>query len=221
MKNIAVILLAGDSTRFKSDSPKQLYKVDGKPLFYYSVKPFVESKLIDSVIVVTKKEYFEIVQKYFRSVILIEGGATRHESVKTAIFYLKDKCENNDNVFVHDGARLFLDDKHLQALIYALDVNDAATLALPSEDTLGFVSHGMLTEIPDRARYFKIQTPQAFKYKTIAKAHEVDNPDASDDAQLCLDMGVNVAIVEGSKRFNKVTTIEDIQMVEGYLKEQK
>ncbi|MCR5332584.1 MAG: 2-C-methyl-D-erythritol 4-phosphate cytidylyltransferase [Bacilli bacterium] len=221
MKNIAVILLAGDSTRFKSDSPKQLFEVNGKPLFYYSVKPFVESKHIDSVLVVSKKEYFGDIKKYFNEVTTIEGGASRHESVKKAISYLKDKVDDNDNVLIHDGARLFLDDEHILKLIEALKDNQAATLALPSEDTLGVIEDGKIVQIPDRSRYVKIQTPQAFKFMTILRAHQVDAFSASDDAQLCLGMNVKVAYVEGSKKFNKVTTIEDIKMVEGYLKEQK
>ena len=221
MKNIAVILLAGDSTRFKSDSPKQLFEVNGKPLFYYSVKPFVESKYIDSVLVVSKKEYFANIKKYFNGVATIEGGASRHESVKNAISYLKDKVDDNDNVLIHDGARLFLDDEHILKLIEALKDNQAATLALPSEDTLGVIEDGKIVQIPDRSRYVKIQTPQAFKFVTILRAHQVDAFLASDDAQLCLGMDVKVAYVEGSKKFNKVTTIEDIKMVEGYLKEQK
>lgn len=219
MKNIAIILLAGDSTRFESGCPKQLYQLNGKPLLYYSILPFSKSNHIDKIVVVSKKEYFPLIEKWYNSIDLVEGGATRHESVKNALNFLKGKVDDNDNVLIHDGARLFLEEKHIEGLIGLLEKYQAATLAIPSEDTLGQVSNGLIKSIPDRQSFVKIQTPQAFKFKTIYSLHQKDNMFASDDTQLCLKKGIDVAILAGSKKLNKVTTIEDIALVEKFLKE--
>ena len=223
MRNIAVVLLSGDSTRFKCDLPKQLYHINGEPLFYYSINPFIESKIVDEIVVVSKEEYFKTIQGRFsrvdKKVNYVKGGVTRHESVKNAVNYLRDKIDLNDNVLVHDGARLCLDDSLIKELVDALKKYEAATLALPSEDTLGVIDNGIITTIPDRSKYVKIQTPQAFKFKTLLKAHESDDKDASDDAQLCLKLGIKVALVTGSKKLNKITTIEDIDAIKQYIKE--
>ena len=73
--------------------------------------------------------------------------------------------------------------------------------------------------MPDRSKYMKIQTPQAFKFKTIVFAHRLPNTTATDDAQLCLSIGVKVAVVQGSKKLNKVTTLDDIGSVKINLEE--
>lgn len=219
MKNIAIILLAGDSTRFKSDTPKQLYKINGKPLCYYSLKMFYESKLIDEVVIVSKDEYFAELKKYIgdKKTHFVKGGNSRFESVDNAINYLKDKIDDNDNVLVHDGARILLIEELLKNLIDALKDSKAATLAIPLEDTIGELDGTNIKSFPNRNGFVKIQTPQAFKFKTIKDAHKVKIVAATDDAQLCLKINEKVKYVLGDKSLNKITTIEDIVNLEKYL----
>jgi len=50
-------------------------------------------------------------------------------------------------------------------------------------------------------------------------AHHLPTVNATDDAQLCLSIGVKVAVIEGSKKLNKVTTIDDIKSVAANLEE--
>lgn len=223
MKTVAIILLAGNSKRFHCPTPKQFFEVSGKPLAYYSIKPFAESKHIKSIVIVYKDEYLEKIQEiakeFDKKIDLVKGGETRHESVKNAIEFLKSKMHDNDNVLIHDGARLFLEESQIENLIECLKDYQAATLAIPMEDTLGVIKDGEIQEVPDRSKYMKIQTPQAFKFKTIVFAHRLPNTTATDDAQLCLSIGVKVAVVQGSKKLNKVTTLDDIGSVKINLEE--
>ena len=63
MKTIAIVLLAGNSKRFHCATPKQFFEVSGKPLAYYSIKPFADSKVIKSIVVVYKDEYLDRIKE--------------------------------------------------------------------------------------------------------------------------------------------------------------
>ena len=222
MKNTAIILLAGVSTRFKHPTLKQFYEVEGRPLCYYSIKPFLDSKSIDNIVIVSNSKYFdyfrEITKKNQKTIYLVEGGKTRYESVDNALIFLKDKLALNDNVLIHDGARLFLEEEQIQNLLDALKEYKAATLAIPLEDTIGLTANNELISVPDRNKYMRIQTPQAFKFSAILEAHKNADPLVSDDSQLVLNMKEKVAIVKGNKKLNKVTTIDDIVIVKEIIK---
>lgn len=223
MRTAAVILLAGSSTRFAAKSSKQFYEVNGKPLAYYAIKPFVDSENVDFVMLTYKDGDIDKINEVIRlldskkPIYLVLGGDTRHDSVDHALKALEGKIYPDENVLIHDGARLFLEERQIVSLIDALKEYKAATLALPMEDTIAQVSNGTLFDVPSRDLFVKIQTPQAFKFGTIRKAHQHSSANATDDAQLCLLINEKVKILEGSKKLNKVTTIEDINNVKEIL----
>jgi 2-C-methyl-D-erythritol 4-phosphate cytidylyltransferase len=225
MKTVAIVLLAGNSKRFHCATPKQFFEVSGKPLAYYSIKPFVDSKVIKSIVIVSKDEYLDrikdICKEFDKKIDFVKGGETRYESVSNAINFLENKLHDTDNVLIHDGARLFLEENQIEDLVDYLKEYNAATLAIPMEDTLGVIKNGEIQEIPDRSKYMKIQTPQAFKFKTIKLAHELPVNNPTDDTQLCLSIGCKVAVVAGSKKLNKVTTLDDIGSVKVNLEDQE
>lgn len=219
MINAAIILVAGDSTRFKSSTPKQFYLLNGKPLFWYALEPFAKAKNINKLVVVAKKEHFEEIKKYVpNDIALIEGGKTRFESVDNALNYLSKELKDDDRVLIHDGARPFVSEEQINNLLQTLDINEAATLAIKVEDTLGIVNNNYLEKIVDRNNAYRIQTPQAFRFKTILNAHKFKQDNPTDDTQLCLSLGIKVAILLGSKKINKITTIEDLYNVGAILK---
>ena len=49
--NIGIILAAGNSKRFNSETPKQLYLIDGKPVINHSID--ILEKFLDDIIIVT------------------------------------------------------------------------------------------------------------------------------------------------------------------------
>ena len=56
MKNIVVLLSAGSSTRFGGTTKKQFYKIDGKPVLYYSLSAFNNSNKIDEIIIANEEK---------------------------------------------------------------------------------------------------------------------------------------------------------------------
>jgi 2-C-methyl-D-erythritol 4-phosphate cytidylyltransferase len=68
----------------------------------------------------------------------------------------------------------------------------------------------------DRHRVWMVQTPQAFRYHDILKAHHMALTEgweeATDDAFLVERIGVPVTVVEGSEKNIKVTTPHDLEL---------
>ena len=61
-----IILAAGQGTRMKSDTPKVLHKISGKPMLYYSIKEAL--KLSDDITVVLFHQAQRVqaeMEKYF------------------------------------------------------------------------------------------------------------------------------------------------------------
>ena len=56
MSNVGIISAKSNSNRFPN---KNIYELDGYPLFWYSVKPLIECKYIDDVYVVTDSHYIK------------------------------------------------------------------------------------------------------------------------------------------------------------------
>ncbi|QEZ88322.1 bifunctional UDP-N-acetylglucosamine diphosphorylase/glucosamine-1-phosphate N-acetyltransferase GlmU [Aliarcobacter cibarius] len=64
-----IILAAGQGTRMKSDTPKVLHKISGKPMLYYSIKEAL--KLSDDITVVLYHQFEKVkaeIEKYFTNI---------------------------------------------------------------------------------------------------------------------------------------------------------
>ena len=57
-------------------------------------------------------------------------------------------------------------------VVKALDTHRAVNVAVPSADTIIEVDGDFITNIPDRSRLRRGQTPQAFDRQLIAEAYE-------------------------------------------------
>jgi len=75
----------------------------------------------------------------------------------------------------------------------------------------------------DREHLWSIQTPQAFDYDLIMKAHETYKHDSTftDDRGMVEALGQNVTLIEGSKENIKITTADDLIMAEKLLNTKK
>jgi 2-C-methyl-D-erythritol 4-phosphate cytidylyltransferase len=145
----------------------------------------------------------------------VAGGATRAESVRAA---LADVPEEALVVLVHDAARPLVDDLVIERVLGPLGEGfDGAVPALPVPDTVKRVEHGVVTETIARDGLVGAQTPQAFLAPALRRAFSGDLADATDCAFLVERAGGRVAVVEGDRRLLKVTTLEDLALVESWL----
>ena len=132
----------------------------------------------------------------------------------------KFKSVDDANVLIHDGARPLLDEDIINRTIEAAKEFGAVTTSLPMEDTVAiqdFEEH--IIGMTDRSSLVKVQTPQAFKYGIINEAHKLaSDSHATDDCSLVMKMLVQVKLIPGSKKLAKLTTMEDINYLETFIK---
>jgi 2-C-methyl-D-erythritol 4-phosphate cytidylyltransferase len=227
MKTQAIIPTAGMGTRFKTDLPKPLVDLCGKPLIVYALETFEKSRAIDSVILVGQKERLPelkgIVEQYgFKKVTqVVAGGKTRRESVSCGLDVLD---HDTDIVLVHDGVRPLVSLKVIEGAVALCEKRGAVVVAVPVKPTIKRVNKKdhFVEETLDREELWEIQTPQVFKKDILLKAHQ-QNKDSNptDDALMVERLGVRVKIFPGDYKNIKITTMEDLVIAETFLKYQK
>lgn len=233
MKTTAIVLAAGQGKRMGSDVAKQFLLLDGKPVLYYSLKNFEES-LVDDVILVTgdgMQDYCRenIVKKYgFQKVrSIVTGGKERYHSVAYGLRAVEVDC---DYVLIHDGARPFANPSIIERGMEAVVKYGACVVGMPVKDTIKISDeNGFCESTPNRNRVWLIQTPQIFSYPLIHGAYEKllqeekrlleKGVAITDDAMVAeLFTDHKVKFVEGSYQNIKLTTPEDLEIAEVFLK---
>lgn len=222
----AIILAAGSGKRMNSKVHKQYLLLDKKPILYYSLKAFEESR-VSNIILVTgagEEDYCnkEIVEKYgFRKVIaVVAGGKERYHSVYEGL----KAAQGAAYVLIHDGARPFVDHEIIERSMKAVKTYQACVAGMPVKDTIKIADKdGFAKETPERSRVWQIQTPQTFSYPLILHAYEKmmedDDGSVTDDAMVLERMTKHrVKLIAGNYRNIKITTPEDLFVAEAYLK---
>lgn len=222
-KGTAIVLAAGRGTRMKSSVQKQYMLIHGKPVLYYSLRAFEESPYIQDIIVVTGEteiEYCrkEIVEKYGFSKVtdIVAGGKERYHSVYAGLL----ACRGTDYVYIHDGARPFVDGEMIARTYEEVCRSGACVAGMPVKDTIKIAdADGCIESTPNRNMVWMVQTPQVFAYQIVRRAYDLqmehENPLITDDAMVVEQMlGHKVRLVEGSYRNMKITTPEDIPLAE-------
>ncbi len=232
VKCTAVVLAAGSGRRMQSDVAKQYLLLNGKPVLWYALQVFEESKIIDEVILVVGKGEIsycqkEIVERYgFRKVIrVIEGGTERYLSVWEALKEIKEQ----GILFIHDGARPFVSEKILKDTYEAVLEYGACVTGMPVKDTIKISDEsGFAVQTPNRKTVWQVQTPQVFEAKLIVEAYRelIENLDEikaagveiTDDAMVVETMKAKaVKLVKGSYENMKITTPEDMKIAQSLL----
>jgi 2-C-methyl-D-erythritol 4-phosphate cytidylyltransferase len=227
MSNWAIIVAAGKSIRFGDALPKQFHEVAGRPLLAWTIAAFEKANLIDQIVVVISQEFQLFVttsvidKSKFRKVSkIVNGGASRRESVFNA---LKEVPVSAKIVAIHDGVRPLVQPIDIDRVVETASKNQAAMLAVPAKDTVKQVEGDVIVKTLERDEIWLAQTPQAFEYNLILKAHQeiAENRNAdsiTDDSLLVEKIGIGVKVIEPRSSNIKVTTLEDLAYVESVLR---
>ncbi len=221
---VGVAVVAAGESRRMGDIDKMFAALGGEPLLAHCLKTFNDSSLIHTISIATSVRNVEpvisLVRRYRleKVVSVVEGGARRQDSVLNALRELK----GSDIVLVHDGARPFVDKRTIERAVSAAAESDAATAAVPVKDTIKIANPDMtVKETPRRDSLWAAQTPQAFTYDLILKAHSRIVHDATDDATMIEAIGHPVMLFMGSYDNIKVTTPEDLHIAEAIIQSGK
>lgn len=227
IRTTAIVLAAGQGKRMKSSVHKQYLLIEDKPVLYYSLKAFEDSFIDDVVLVVGRgEEAFcrrELLQKYnFTKVrAVVEGGKERYHSVAYGLRAVDWPC---GYVFIHDGARPFINEEILERAFTAVRSAKACVTGMPVKDTVKISdAAGNVADTPARSLVWQIQTPQVFEKTLITTVYEElllrerelleKGVSITDDAMVVEYFSrTPVKLVEGSYYNIKITTPEDLDI---------
>ncbi|MCG8474904.1 MAG: 2-C-methyl-D-erythritol 4-phosphate cytidylyltransferase [Cytophagales bacterium] len=223
-KKFVVIVAGGSGSRMKSDVPKQFLLLDGKPVLAHTLSRF-EQTLSDAEIILVLPE---TQVGFWRKLCeihgvttphqVVNGGATRFQSVKNALDYLEGE---KGLVAVHDGVRPFVPAGVIREAFETAEITGSAVVAVALKDSVRRLEAG--GSVPaDRSQFRLVQTPQVFGLELLQQAYaQQESPLFTDDASVYEASGRKVSLVEGSYGNIKITTPEDLWFGEAILKKEK
>lgn len=226
----AIVLAAGQGKRMGTKVHKQYLELAGKPVLYYSLKAFADSSVIDEIFLVTgagEEEYCrrEIIEKYQIAKVsrIMSGGAERYHSVWNGL----QEIEEDGYVFIHDGARPFVDEEMIERAFEEVKAHKACVVGMPVKDTIKVADHNdFVSKTPDRSSLWLVQTPQVFENHLVKGAYSMlmreSYINVTDDAMVVEQMlKYPIKLVCGSYENIKITTPEDLEIAEVLVKRKK
>jgi 2-C-methyl-D-erythritol 4-phosphate cytidylyltransferase len=217
------VVAAGAGERLAAGRPKAFARLGGRPLLAESLERLEGSDWIDAIVAVVAEGWEEpailLAEELGAGKVIqaVPGGPSRGESVRLGVAEVPDDAAA---VLVHDAARPLLTDEVVERVLAALGEEwDGAVPVLPLTDTIKRVDGDAIVETLPRATLAAAQTPQAFVADVLRDALQGDVAAAGDCATLVEEHGGRVKVVEGDRRLLKVTTAEDLAVIEAWLAE--
>ncbi len=225
---MAIIPAAGLGRRMQSDTEKPYMTIGGRSILAHTLSVFEACPAIDGYVLVVEPSRVascramrsEPAVAYPKLVSVVAGGRTRQESVYLGLMALDS---DTGSVLIHDAARPCVTQHALEASILGCVQYGAVISGTPSTDTLKIVRDGRVEGTPDRSTLWRAQTPQTFQYRVLRAAHEQAREEGhtgTDDAELVERAGYVVRMIEGAPDNIKLTTAEDLEIVERTLRRQ-
>ncbi len=209
-----IVVAGGSGSRY--GGPKQFELLAGKRVIDWSIA--AASFCADGVVVVVSADEDLAVtrgelQVHAKIRAVVHGGASRSASVRNGLAAVSDSAAV---IVVHDAARPLASPQLFTDSVQAIrNGAGAAVTAIPVVDTIKRTDGSRVIGTVDRSNLVAVQTPQAFNATLLRQAH-AEGSDATDDAGLVEALGATVVIVPGDVRNLKLTTSEDLIVLEAF-----
>jgi 2-C-methyl-D-erythritol 4-phosphate cytidylyltransferase len=218
-----IIVAAGQGKRLAGPTLKQFLPVRGRPMLAHTIQVFEDCEVVDSIVVVVPPGNLkycrdEIVAEFgFRKVTAcVEGGNTRQESVYSGLLKTTEGI-----ICVHDGVRPAVTCRLITECVESARISGGAIAAVPVRDTIKRVNRSEVVATLDRRELWEAQTPQVFRRELLMRAFEKAREEdywGTDESSLVERLGVKVYVIMGSPANLKVTTPEDLAIIDGFMK---
>ena len=232
--NVAIIIAGGTGSRMGQDIPKQFINVYDKPVLIYTLEGFQKHPEIDAIEVVCIDGWHDILWAYAKQFNItklkwvISGGKTGQESIRNGVYFLEDKCSEDDIVIIHDGIRPLVDASVLSDVIIKCKEHGNAVTSMPyNEQIFVKIDETCTNKYIPRETLRRVSTPQAYKYGKLlpaykrAFAEEIGIYGSAYTNTMMVDLGETLYFAAGSDKNIKLTTKDDLEMFKAYLKADK
>ncbi len=219
MHAAGIVAAAGSGSRLGADLPKALVPLAGRPLVVWAVECLRAGGVAEVLVTVPPRRSADFAAVLDPDVRLVEGGATRTDSVRAAIAAVH---EHAGAVLVHDAARPLTPPDVVARVLEALAGGARAVVpVLPVVDTTVAVGpDGLVAGALPREQLRRVQTPQGFHRATLVQAYRrlPAGAELTDDAAVVHTAGVPVHTVAGDERAAKVTVAHDLDLAEAQVR---
>jgi 2-C-methyl-D-erythritol 4-phosphate cytidylyltransferase/2-C-methyl-D-erythritol 2,4-cyclodiphosphate synthase len=228
LKISVIIVAAGSGRRFGYERNKLFFPLCGKPVLTHTLQHVLGAASVTEVVIVVAERDrtdIEAIVEGLHPCVPVRfalGGAEREDSVYNGLMKTDSEA---DIVMVHDGSRPMAGPEWFDNGASALGDANVAVYAIPVKDTVKEREHGgewglQRVRTLDRSRLVAVQTPQIFRRETLLKAHQYAQAHGitgTDDASLAEAMGEKIVLLQGDERNHKVTTMDDVPILEFYM----
>ena len=206
MKTSLILACAGKGARAGFNQNKLLITKNGSTILEQTLNAFVNSKLIDQIIITASQTDFDFICDLVKEkAIVVLGGETRTQSIKNAL----EKVDG-DIVLIHDGARPFVSIKMIKDCIDTAIKFGSAIPVIKSRDTIAKISGDAITEYVGKDTLANIQTPQGFNALAIKDAYlSLGDKTFNDDGEIYLNYKGTLNYYEGDSDNIKLTYRKD------------
>ena len=117
-------------------------------------------------------------------------------------------------ILIHDAVRPFVSNSLIDNIITKLSTANAVIPVIQINDSVKVIRKRKVIKNINRSELFLSQTPQGFYLKDIVKAYSKINlnelSNYTDDAQILIDAGFQVNIINGEENNFKITNKNDL-----------
>ena len=222
-EDISVIMpAAGLSLRMGANVRKPFIMIGEKPVFFYTLEKFCKLKRLKEIIlVVNQRDRSTVVEKWpdelkaYKVTKVVTGGERRQDSIYNGLSHLDPDTKI---ILIHDAVRPLVEKDEIEAVIKCTEEKGAAIVASPMKLTVKKVNSSLeIIKTVPRHDLWMAQTPQGFKRDLLVNAYDKmkdTNEEFTDDAEVVEKAGHSVGIVPGNYDNIKITTREDLKLVE-------
>ena len=212
MKHIVIIVAGGSGIRMQTNIPKQFLLLNEDPVLIRTIRAFHQYNPEMEIIVVLPQDQV----KYWRTLCtkhrfnipheIVEGGKTRHHSVKNAMAGV----EHGALVAVHDGVRPLITEALIRTCFDTAAILGNAVPVVELSESIRELE-GEKNKRADRSRFRLVQTPQVFHSDQLIEAFgQPYKPVFTDEATLVESAGHRINLVKGQPDNIKITTALDL-----------
>ena len=230
----AMLFAGGVGRRMKSDDlPKQFIEIGGKPIIVRTMEHFEKHPEVDRIVVACKEDWIDHLEALIKDYKItkvhsvVPGGATGYASIHNGVMETaKFMTDPDDIILICDGVRPMLTECLISDSIrYARECGTSVPVT-PSIDSLLFSEDGKFCEKSyERSSMYITQAPQGYTMEKILWAHSeaerrgILNPVSS--SELFIELGEKVRLFEGERINIKVTTQEDLEILNAWCHHQE
>lgn len=227
---VGMLLAGGVGQRMGASVPKQFLEVDGKPIILYPLDIMEKHPLIDAIEIVCVESFIPEMKKIVDGAGLkkvkwiVPGGATAQESTRNGIDALKDKMNKDDILMIHMSSYPLASSEIMTSCIESAIKKGNGCTARPILYSVYFTDDRKTsTEQIDRDKLMLCTIPYAFNFGEVSELYErafKEGKGVSGNVftnTLYCDYGKTIYFTKDSETNMKVTTPEDIKLMEAYL----